>query len=349
MSGKRIVFALCAVLVCSAQVLMAGVVNPDISAIGQVMYKWHDDSSASGAHRPTLDLGEAELVFDGYLNPYAKGAFVFTAGEDGAAVEEAYVDVIKGLPDGLALRGGKYRVGFGKLNPLHPHAYPFIEAPRVMAAMLPGEDGFNDVGTRASYLLPLPWASELSADFLNGKSFHPDETDPAAGWAARWSNSLLLGDVAPLDIGLSAAGGANNVQWGRHTAVYGADVKTKLPLPGQRALTLQGEYFYNDSTVVVDTTTGSSARDGRRGFYAFADLKLSQRWNAGLIYDQYNPRENPSFTNNAVKAFAGFSLLEETTLLRLTAERFKPENSPAVHTVMLQVLFSIGPHKAHQF
>lgn len=339
-----------AALLCAAAAPpAAGAVNPDISAIGQVLYKYHDDKAAAGAHKPTLDLGEAELDFTGYLNPYAKGAFVFTAGEDGAAIEEAYVDVIKGLPDGLALRGGKYRVGFGKLNQFHPHAYSFIEPPRVMAAMLPGEDGFNEAGTRASFLLPLSWASEVSADFLNGKSFHPDEADPAAAWAARWSSSLLPGDATPLDIGVSAAGGVNNVRWGRHTAVYGADVKTRLPLPGQRSLTLQGEYFHNDSTVVVDTTTGSAAREGRRGFYAFADLKLSQRWNAGLIYDQYHPRENASLTNSALKAFAGFSLLEETTLLRLTAERFKPGNSPAVRTVMLQVLFSLGPHKPHQF
>lgn len=330
-------------------VLNAGVANPDISAIGQVLYKYHDEKSAAGAHKPSLDLGEAELMFESWLNPYAKGAFVLTAGEETAGVEEAYIDVIKGLPDGLALRGGKYRLGFGRLNPEHPHIYPFIEAPRVLGAMLPGEDGFNDVATRASYLLPLPWASELSGDFLRGRAFHPDETDPAAGWLARWNNSLLLGEATPLDIGVSAAGGTNSVEWNKHTAVYGADFKTKVPLGGLRVLTLQGEYFYNQSSVVVDTATGDSSRLGRQGFYAFADLKLSQRWNAGLIYDQYNPVEHKDFTDSAVKAFAGFSLLEESTLLRLSAERFKPQNSPAVHTVMFQVLFSMGPHKAHKF
>ncbi len=188
-------------LLCAAP-LRAGVANPDISVIGQLLYKYHDDRTAEGARRPTLDLGETELVFDASLNPYAKGTFVFTAGEDGAGVEEAYLDVIKGLPDGLALRGGKYRQGFGKLNPVHPHAYPFIEAPRVLAAMLPGEDGFNDVGTRVSYFLPVGWASELSADFLKGGAFHPDETKPAAGGAAHWNNSLVLGETVPLGIGL---------------------------------------------------------------------------------------------------------------------------------------------------
>jgi len=333
-------------------VLYAGVTNPDISVIGQLISKYHDDKTALDDHRPTLDLGETELVLDSYLNPYAKGFFVFTvAPEDGLRTEEAYIDVIKGLPDGLALRGGKYRLGFGKLNPVHPHAYPFIDAPRVMASMLPGEDGFNDVGAHASYLLPTfgSWASDISADFIKGASFHPDEPESRAGWISRWGNSLLLNDAVPLDIGVSATQGVNNVQWKAKTGVYGADIKTKISFSSLTSLTLQGEYLYNNSEVVIDTTTGDSGRIRRQGFYAFADLKFWQRYNAGVIYDQYNPIENKSLTNRAVKGFVGFSLLEETTLLRLSYEHFKPENSSAVHTVMFQVLFSMGPHKAHKF
>ena len=74
-----------------------------------------------------------------------------------------------------------------------------------------------------------------------------------------------------------------------------------------------------------------------------------ERWNGGFIYDQYNPVENQSFTNKAIKGFLNYSLLEETTLFRLTYENFIPQNSAVVHTVMLQVLFSMGPHKAHQY
>jgi len=333
------------------EIIRAGVVNPDISVIGQILYKYHDDKSVQDARKPTLDLGETELVFDSYLNPYAKGTFVFTVGSDGLGTEEAYMDVVKGLPDGFAVRGGKYRLGFGKLNPAHPHAYSFIDPPRVMAAMLPGEDGFNEVATRASYFLPTSgsWASDITADIIKGASFHPDETASRAGWVARWNNSVLLGDTTPLDMGISATQGTNNVQWGTRTEVYGADIKTKIPFSSLTNLTLQAEYFYNNSTVVVDTTTGDTSHMGRQGFYAFADLKFKQRYNAGIIYDQYNPVENKNLTNRAVKGFVGYSLLEETTLLRLTYERFKPENNPAVHTVMLQVLFSMGPHKAHQF
>ena len=166
---------------------------------------------------------------------------------------------------------------------------------------------------------------------------------------SHWNNSLLLGEATPLDIGVSAAQGTNNVQWRTRTSAYGADIKTKIPFSSLTSLTLQGEYFYNHSEVVLDTTTGDTSHLGRQGFYAFADLRFKQRWNAGVIYDQYNPVENKNLTNRTIKGFAGYSLLEETTLLRLTYEHFKPENSPAVHTVMFQVLFSMGPHKAHQF
>ena len=259
--------------------------------------------------------------------------------------------IFKGLPDGFALKGGKYRVGFGKLNPVHPHVYPFIVAPRVMSAMLPGDDGFNETGAQASYLLPTngSWASTLFGDVINGSSFHPEETASAAGWVGHWSNAVLLNDVTPLEAGISATQGVNNVQWDKKTEVYGFDVKTKIPFSVLTRLTLQGEYFYNDSDVVIDSNTGTFNNAGRSGFYTFANLEFWQRYNAGVIYDQYQPRENQNATDKAIKGFMGYSLLEETTLLRLSYEQFIPEGSPVIRTVMFQVLFMMGPHKAHQF
>ncbi|MDD5772350.1 MAG: hypothetical protein PHX78_02665 [bacterium] len=329
----------------------AGVINPDISVIGQIISKRTDDAALEDARIPTLDLGETELVFDSYLNPYSKGLFVLTAGNEGVETEEAYINIFKGLPGGLALKGGKYRIGFGKLNPAHPHAYSFIESPRVMLAMLPGEDGFNEVGVQASVLLPTTgsWASTISADVIKGSSFHPDETKSSAGWVGRFSNSLLINDTVPLDIGTSVTQGTNNAQWKTKTMVYGADIKTKIPLSGLTNLTLQGEYFYNNSDVVFDSTTGDFDANKRKGFYAFADLKFWERWNAGSIYDQYQPMENKDLTNKTIKYFVGYSLLEETTLFRLAYEKFMPEESDTVHTLMFQMVFSMGPHKVHQF
>jgi len=329
----------------------AGVVNPDISLIAQVIAGRTDDSASPNANKNTLNLGETELVLESYLNPYSRGTVVFTVEDSTFSVEEAYINIFKGLPDGFALKAGKYRIGFGKLNPLHPHAYDFIDAPKVMGSMLPGDDGYNDIGAQISYMIPTKgtWASIISADILNGSSWHPNESQAASGWVGRWSNSFLIEDKTPLDIGFSATQGTNNVQWNKKTQVYGADIKTKIPFNSYTKLILQGEYFYNDSDVIVSTTTGSFNRTGRSGFYAFWDLYFMQRWNAGILYSQYTPQENISLTDSEVTYFVGFSFLEETTLLRLAYNQFIPQGAPVNNTVTLQLLFSMGPHKAHQF
>jgi hypothetical protein len=53
--------------------------------------------------------------------------------------------------------------------------------------------------------------------------------------------------------------------------------------------------------------------------------------------------------DKSVKVFAGYAVLEESTLLRLAWEHYMPDGGNAVNTVSAQLLFSMGPHKPHQF
>ena len=66
----------------------AGVTNPDISLIGQVRSDWTNDPSATDQYRPTLGLGEVELVAQSVLNPYADGTFVLAIGQEGLDVRK---------------------------------------------------------------------------------------------------------------------------------------------------------------------------------------------------------------------------------------------------------------------
>ena len=172
----------------------AGVSNPDISAIGQLVATASDATGTFST--PGIALGEVELVFDAALNPYANGRFVFSAGDEGFSVEEAYADFQKGLPLNLSVRVGKYRVPFGRMNAIHPHALSFIEAPRSMrpdeGGLIPGEESFNDVGVQLSTLIPVTdiYALTISGDLLQGNSFHPDENRTAYGWNGRVLNSI---------------------------------------------------------------------------------------------------------------------------------------------------------------
>jgi hypothetical protein len=330
-----------------------GVTNPDISAIGQVSLACTDDEASASPKKPTLGLGEVELVLDAALNPYLSGAFVLSLGKEGIEIEEAYASVIRGLPFNLGLKAGKYRIGFGRFNPVHPHTYPFIRAPRVMdpgaARLLPGEESFNDIGVQVSSLLPVTgsYAVLISGDLLQGDSFHPDTITADFGGIVRVVNSFIIADNAPAEIGLSLTQGVNDPGNKTRGTIAGVDLKTKIVLSPTINITAAGEIVYKyaehaDSMRVI-------MHEKRTGFYAYTDFRFRNHYNAGILYEQYQSPDDADKIERGIKPFIGFNLLEESTILRLAYEYFIPHEGKAVNTVELQFLFSMGPHKAHLF
>lgn len=331
----------------------SGVTNPDISVIGQ-LYETHiDDSEANSGKRPSLSLGETEVVLDSALNPYLKGTFVFSIDEhEGIEVEEAYADVIRGLPLNLAIKAGKYRLNFGNLNAVHPHAYPFIRTPHVLdpvsSNLLPGKESFNDTAVETSILFPVSsnWTTQISADILQGNSYHPESTEVRNAWLAHLENSFMVG-ATPVNFGLSCTGGVNNIDANTKTSLVGANVKTKIPCTPSSSLTIAGEYIYKFSK--VPGSAGNKIKDNRYGFYFYSNMQLNPRYNAGILYEQYLDPVVKAEINRSVKPFIGFSVLEESTIIRLSYERSMTKNSKDVNTIEMQFLFSMGPHKAHKF
>jgi hypothetical protein len=372
-------FSLCLlVLIAATSPAVAGVVNPNVSFIGQPFLHWVDDPSDPAHDRVTMNLGEVEGVFDAYLNPYASGTFVLSFGEDGVEVEEGYFQLFRGLPLGLALKGGKYRMPFGKINPQHPHALPFAEPFRVLG-YLPGEESLNETAVQISGRIPAPGDFSLTAslDVMQGDSFrverepsgsvndplitgagdHADE--PRAALLGRLAGFAGIGDRSGLEIGIDATGGTNNVAAEARTMVFGADAKAKLWTSAQAYVVLQAEYLHRDfdqagwdSTVVAYTTDTVKSSGG----YFYADYNFKTRYNAGGGYERFEQPVADGPWDQALKLWVGFSLLEETTAFRLDFDHYMPgtpdgvATSPdAVNTVTLRAIFSMGPHKAHQF
>lgn len=367
-----------AVLATAAAPTLAGVTNPNISVIGQPFIQWNDDPTSPGYHRATLDPGEVEAVFDAYLNPYAFGSFTLALGEEGMELEEGYFQLLRGLPLGLALKGGQYRVGFGKLNPIHPHAYPFAERWRVMANYLPGEESYDETGMSLSERIPMPGDFSLVAtgDWLQGDTFrierepsgasndpiYTDEDlseDTRPAFVGRVDGFTQIGEQSGLEVGLSATQGTNNVAADTKTTILGADVKAKLWDSPNSYLVLQGELLRQqmdsaewDSTSASYTTSEVTSNGG----YAYVDYNFKVRYNLGGGYERYRQPIPDGPWDYAFKAWAGFSLMEETTVFRLDWDYYQPGTPPggsetpaAVNTVTLRVIFSMGPHKAHQF
>lgn len=359
----------------------AGVVNPDISVIGQPFARWTDDLGSLARKRATFDIGETELVFDADLNPYARGTFILALGEEGLELEEGFFTLNRGLPAGLALKAGKYRAGFGKLNPVHPHAYPFTDRFGVLAAYLPGAESLNEVGIQISELVAVPrdGALTLSADWLQGDTYRvarepggalndPLGADPENGDQQASPRPAALGRISAFfpwtgssafEFGVSGTQGTNNAAAGTRTTVLGADAKAKLWHGPRAYVVLQGEFLsLRREDAAWDETTASYVHEDSRskGGYAFADYNWNLRYNAGVSYERFQQPAIGKVSNQAFGVFAGLALMEETTAFRIGWDHVMPgrplgatQDSEAVNTITLRVIFSMGPHKAHLF
>ena len=175
-------------------------------------------------------------------------------------------------------------------------------------------------------------------------------------WLARWSNFFLLKDPTALELGLSATQGVNNVALKTTTSIFGADAKLKWWLNPRDHLILQAEALTMDrEDAVVDTVTGVVTTEHMKPFggYFFADYNFRKRYEAGFKYERFQRSElnaaGEKLWDQSVGVFAGISLMEETTLFRFNWDRFIPEDLEAYNTFTIQALWSMGPHKAHQF
>lgn len=358
----------------------AGVTNPDLSIIGQPSIRWTDAVGDPARRRPVFDVGETEVILDAALNPYAHGTFTLAFADGEAVVEEGYFVLQRGLPGGLQLKGGKYRVGFGKLNPTHPHAQPFAERFGVLGAYLPGDEGFNETGVDLSWRVPVPgdWAVTANADLLQGDSFRrarvataaPDDplvldptsderaAEPRTAWLGRLSAFAPIGDRSGLELGATMTEGTNHVAAAARTRVLGADAKLKWWTSENAYLLVQGELLHLDRDDADWTGGVGYTRTPVRatGGYLFADYNWAQRYDVGATFERYADPAAAGAHASSVGAFAGLALMEETTVFRLDWRRVQPAREPAaladpdpVQQITLRVVFSMGPHKAHQF
>lgn len=349
----------------------AGVTNPQISIIGQPSISWSNDEEDPDRKRPRIDVGETEIVYDDYLNPYARGFFAMAVGEEGLELEEGYFTLFRGLPLDLALRGGQFRVPFGRLNVTHAHALPFAEPFEVVTAYLPGEEALIEPGVELSRRIPIVGDVSILAevDWLQGNSFRierdasDDAEDPilAGGddgseltrpaFLGRLSGFGMIGERSALELGVSAVGGTNNVDAGTQTRVLGLDAKAKIWTSPVAYLLLQGE-FLSLSREEAEWEAGegyvSTDQDGVGG-YVFADYNFRTRYNLGASFEHFEEPTAESLAHTGFGLFGGVALMEETTAIRLDWKRLTPEGGEGVDALTLRVIYSMGPHKAHQF
>lgn len=198
-----------------------------------------------GAHDPNQNgftLQQAELSLSGAVDPYFTGEAHIVATPGAVELEEAFL-ATTGLPYGLHVEAGYSLTEFGLINPLHAHAWHWLDQPVAMTRMFGGE-GLRSPGVRVSWLMPTPFFSELhvgaqnadegsfTTSFIGGEGVggrpNVERDIDSLGdllWLGRWNASWDLSLNSAVLTGASVLYGPNGTGNDGHTVIYGAEAK----------------------------------------------------------------------------------------------------------------------------
>lgn len=311
--------------------------NPDISIIPDFRTFTTTEKGVPEKNKINFSLEEIEAAIQAPLNPYARAdVFIAFVNEETAPVdiEEAYFTIQKGLPWNFNLKGGKFLVDFGKLNTAHPHAYPFVYRPLYQQNFF-GEEGLKDVGVELNTLLPTGEIyTKISGTVSTGDELDGDRKN--LFFAGRISSFFQLSDLSAFEAGFGSATGvkdstAERFKW------FNADIKYKWKKDQYTSFTLWSE-------ALMSRFRGLNTFGG----YIAGNYQFNRRFEIGSKFDLSQSIDSKGKT----RMFSGnFNFLpaEETLVFRLVFTNTRTDHSKAFNTILLQTVFSLGPHKAHVF
>ncbi len=371
-------------------------VNPDISLIGTFNTTTDLTKDSPDKGKINFEMPEMELFVDGYLNPYARGAGNISYEGGKFSIEELYANIVRGLPLDVQIKAGKYLVGFGQLNIVHPHAWAFVERPLFHQVYF-GPDGFNDIGFNFSFILPTSFYSNLDLGIFKGDGIaHGELVDPTEEsiadhrgrspiFVGRLGTFFALSDYSDLGVGLNGSFGVHAKMdlntLGDTTAAMinkslnytytGLDFKFKYRPDDYTALTIQGETILNHRDVLRDGAIGinslmqSLQTINTYGAFIYVDYLFEKMYSFGAKYDYtngivddvpgYNTLSNDDKNNTqGLTAWFGYYPVEHTLAFRLDVQHLFYNYADGAQrdgstNITLQMIFSLGPHKAHPF
>jgi hypothetical protein len=328
-----------------------------------------------------LSLGETELAIEANVDDKFHGWATVSMSQDGeVGVEEAYINTLA-LPHGLALKMGRFFSDIGYQNHQHAHAWEFADAPLVYRALLGGQLG--DDGVQLRWLAPTDLLIEVGGEALRGAAFpgggeHRDDVKAWTAFAhvggdAGVSGSWRFGlwhlrtdadarptgeDFVTLFTGDSQVSGIDAVyKW----APQGNPAETNLVVQAEVMTRKEN----GDVTFDPGASAASSRYDGRQsGFYVQTVYQFMPRWRVGARYDRVQASNTvddaPAGTSLATLAddatdpqrysvMADFSNSEFSRFrLQFNRDQSRPGREPD-NQVLVQYIFSLGSHPAHQF
>lgn len=326
----------------------AKALNPDISAIGDfISVAGHNPVQPS----PSLEMHESELGFQAIIDPYARGDFFLSFGEQGVNVEEGYI-TFTALPGGVVAKVGKMRAAFGKVNTLHNHVLPWVDRPLVTNNLVGGEDGVDDAGVSVQRIFAAPKGIFLEG---TGQIFRGDSGDvqsPLFRSSDKNDVSVVghlrsykdLTESTNLDLGVSYARGHNDQGSNFVTQLYGIDATLRWK-PLRRSIY---HSFVGRGEFIWSQRQQFPSEQRSFGFYTSGDYQLGRRWFLGGRFDRSGRAEFANLTDTGTSAVLTY-WPSEFSQVRGQYRFMRYAGNIDTNELLLQVMFSLGAHGAHPF
>lgn len=319
--------------------------NPEVSVIGDFVYTT-DENNGEGDN--DFNLREVEIAFGASVDTYARGDIIIAIeNEDGTevVVEEGYLTLLEtGVPD-LQGKFGKFRPYFGKVNRMHLHALPWVNYPLVVQNFL-GEEGFSDAGASINYLLPLPGDifSEATFEIFNNNDalVLGGGEDGDTVYLGHWKNFLEVTDDTAVELGGSYMTSDNGNGGGSNSFVSGIDFTVNTEVFDGLRTTSHTEALWSKME-----QPGANDIDAW-GMFTSLEQQVADRW---WVFGRYDFSEAPDDSSTETNAYsAGVTFAQsEYVFWRAMFTHTDNENTDDDNTLWLQMDFSIGPHKPHDY
>jgi hypothetical protein len=328
----------------------AKALNPDISVIGDFIGAMGGNSQQNTVSLqpiPAFQMHESEVGFQSIIDPYARGDFFISFGEEGVDLEEGYI-TFTALPANFVAKVGKMRSAFGKVNTMHNHVLPWVERPLVSNNLVAGEDGINDAGFSIQRILPAPKRIFLEA---TGQLFRGDSGDvfkssqrSDVSAVAHLRGYKDINESTNLDLGVSYARGHNDLGSDFLTHLYGVDATLRWK-PLRRSIyhsfVARSEFIWSDRQQLPTTQKSF-------GYYASADYQLARRWFLGGRFDHSDRSRNDALTDKGGSIVLTY-WPSEFSQLRGQYRFTRYANNIDANELFVQLIFSLGAHGAHPF
>ncbi len=263
----------------------------------------------------------------------------------GFELEEGYLYWV-GLPGRTGLKAGKFRQEIGLYNRWHTHALLEVDRPLPSVLFL-GDDGLIQTGiSLTSPTLTLgPSANTAYFEVTAGTNDALFEGGNEPSYLGRLQSFWDLSPSTYFQVGATGMYGQNTDE-SLETRLLEVDFAFRWA-PPERALyqdfQLKGEWYWVEQEVDLasaGTTLG-------RGGWAQASYRFGRRWIAGFRGDYLVGGDGDPDVYQLVPSLSWWQ--SEWVRIRLQYNYLKPDDGGGNHTVLLQVVWAVGPHRHESY